>query len=305
MEAKTVDAIITAARAAWPASNNIEITLEANPTSVEAARFAEYADCGVNRVSVGIQALNDGDLKTLGRLHSVDEAKQALEIAKANFQRFSFDLIYARQNQSLAAWERELSEALKLAEGHLSLYQLTIEPNTAFGDRFARGRLPGLPSEDLAADMFELTQEMTRSKGLLAYEVSNHAYAGFESQHNLIYWRGHDWIGVGPGAHGRYSVGENRFSTIAFSQPGKWLEAALAGSGDESKAILGKKDALEEQLMMGLRLSEGVQIDAYHNYMNKINKLSEIGMLEVLDGRLRATPEGRPVLNAIIRELLT
>ena len=196
-------AIIDRAASLWSFSNNIEITLEANPTSIEAGNFRGYRDAGVDRVSMGFQALNDADLKRLGRMHSVDEGLRALDIARSHFNRFSFDLIYARQDQTLAAWQSELDRALSMQPDHLSLYQLTIEPGTAFGARFEAGKLAGLPEEDLAVDMFFHTQEATKAAGLPAYEISNHARAGEESRHNLIYWRSGDWIGIGPGADGQ------------------------------------------------------------------------------------------------------
>ncbi len=305
MQPETVDAIISAARKAWPFANDVEITLEANPTSIEADRFRAFRSVGVNRVSIGVQSLNNEDLRRLGRLHSADEAKRSIDLAKSLFPRVSFDLIYARQDQSLENWERELSEALELAEGHVSLYQLTIEPGTAFGDRFAKGKLRGLPNEDLAADMFDLTQEMTLSRGLLAYEVSNHASPGNESRHNLIYWRGHDWLGIGPGAHGRFTTEQGRIATEAESQPAKWLSAVGEGSGECLRKTLSQTDDVEERLMMGLRLSEGLREEEFCILFHKFNKLVEIEMLARTDGRIHTTSRGRPVLNAVVRELLT
>ncbi len=305
MSPKTVETIISAARAAWPFSNDMEITLEANPTSVEADKFQGFADAGVNRVSIGVQALNDDDLRKLGRLHSADEARRAVELAKSVFPSTSFDLIYARQNQSLEAWKDELSEALEMADGHLSLYQLTIEPGTAFGDRFARGRLRDLPNDDLAADMFEVTQDLTAASGLPAYEISNHASPGNESQHNMIYWRGHDWIGVGPGAHGRFTTNGKRIATESYLAPGAWLFAVNDGNGESLRRTLAPLEDTEERLMMGLRLENGVLTRDFKEYGNKFNELIEIGVLESLDGNVRATKRGKPVLNAILRELLS
>ncbi len=305
MSPKTVETIITTARAAWPFANDMEITLEANPTSVEANRFQGFADAGVNRVSIGVQALNDDDLRKLGRLHSVDDARRAVELAKSVFPRTSFDLIYARQNQSLEAWKNELSEALEMADGHLSLYQLTIEPGTAFGDRFAKGRLRDLPNDDLAADMFEVTQDLTAASGLPAYEISNHASPGNESRHNMIYWRGHDWIGVGPGAHGRFTSKGSRIATESYLAPGKWLSAVNEGSGESLRRTLALLEDKEERLMMGLRLETGVPVSEYQEYINKFNELIRIDMLERQNGLVRATERGKPVLNAILRELLS
>ena len=306
MEPETVARVIETARSVWTPSNDMEITLEANPTSVEASRFQGYSEAGVNRVSIGIQSLRDADLKRLGRLHSSQEAAAALEIARSVFDRVSFDLIYARQNQSLADWEDELSEALSLHPDHLSLYQLSIEDGTAFGDRFARGKLSGLPGEDLAADMFEVTQEITSRAGLPAYEISNHAKPRQESRHNLIYWRSANWAAVGPGAHGRYSFQGSRVATVAFPAPGTWLEAVeKRGSGEATQERLSDEEAFEERVMMGLRLREGVSRSIFSPiYLPKINALVDAGLVEVSSETLRATPMGRPVLNFILRQLL-
>ena len=219
MDVETVASVLNDVQRAWRMTNDIEITLEANPTSVEADRFIGYRAAGVNRVSLGVQALNDPDLRRLGRLHSADEARAAFDLARGTFERVSFDLIYARQDQSLAQWDAELDEALSMAADHLSLYQLTIEDGTAFGSRFAAGGLRGLPDEDLSADMFALTQQRTAEAGLPAYEISNHAKPGSESRHNLIYWSGGDYIGIGPGAHGRVTTSAGRVATEATSAP--------------------------------------------------------------------------------------
>lgn len=313
MDAETVNAILEAVRATWPVANTIEVTLEANPTSIEAGRFAAYADAGVNRVSMGAQALNDADLKALGRLHSVKEAMQAFDIARRLFGRVSFDLIYARQDQTVAAWEAELQQALTLAVDHLSLYQLTIEEGTAFGDRFAAGRLRGLPDEDRAADMWDVTQAITADAGFGAYEVSNHARPGAESLHNLIYWRGGDYAGIGPGAHGRLTLGGIRLATEAPKGPTDWLfQVERTGKGESVREALLPEDRLSEFLMMGLRLTEGVSTErlaalgglSNSELYNNIKILEDIGMLSVGDGALRVTAEGRPVLNAVLRKLL-
>lgn len=305
MEPATVDAILTAVSDAWPIASDIEITLEANPTSVEADRFRAFAQSGVNRVSVGIQALNDPDLKALGRLHSVSEAKAAFDVARKAFDRVSFDLIYARQNQSLSAWEAELGEALDIAADHFSLYQLTIEPRTAFGERFDRGRLRGLPDEDLAADIYELTQDMTSAAGLPAYEISNHARPGAESRHNLTYWRAEDWIGIGPGAHGRFTRPDGRWATETHESPAKWLASVAYGDGENVRRVVDRTEAEEEAMMMGLRLREGVQRPENSVYAKKIKELENDGLLLVHGDRVVATPQGRPVLNAVIRHILT
>jgi len=306
-----VAAILDTVRGAWPVANDLEVTLEANPTSVEATRFRGYRDAGVTRVSMGIQALNDADLRALGRLHSVAEARAAFDIARATFDRVSFDLIYARQGQTLADWRAELRAALGMAADHLSLYQLTIEPGTAFGARHAKDGLPGLPDEDLAADLYEATQEICDAAGLPAYEISNHARAGAESRHNLIYWRAGDYVGIGPGAHGRVTLNGTRYATETPLAPQAWLDrVAKTGSGEAHRASLPAKDQIEEALIMGLRLREGVDFDAllqHHaipaTYFD-LDDLPESGLLARQGPRLVATDRGRPVLNAILRQIL-
>ena len=306
MEPGTVDSVISAARDVWTSSNQMEITLEANPTSAEAARFRGYAAAGVNRLSIGVQSLRDADLRALGRVHTAAEARDAVALARSIFERVSFDLIYARQHQSLSAWKDELAEALSFGPDHLSLYQLSVEEGTAFGDRFRRGKLPGLPLEDLAADMFEMTQEMTLSAGLPGYEVSNHAVPGKESRHNLIYWRSGDWAGAGPGAHGRMTTSAGRIATEQHALPGAWIKAVeTTGSGESSRELMSEESAFEEAVMMGLRLSEGIPlIGVSADLLHKINGLEELGLLEYVSGRLRTTQAGRPVLNHILRQLL-
>jgi oxygen-independent coproporphyrinogen-3 oxidase len=308
MEPETVEAVIGAARAAWPFSNDIEITMEANPTSVEAGRFRGYRAAGVNRLSLGVQALNDRDLRALGRLHSAEEAVEAFGMARDVFERVSLDLIYARQGQDAEAWEAELREALRLAAGHLSLYQLTIEEGTAFGDRFAAGKLRDLPDEDRAADLWDITHRLTEEAGMPAYEVSNHAAPGGESRHNLVYWRGGDWVGVGPGAHGRLTLGGVRTGIETERAPGKWLQmVGRDGSGETVREALTALEAAEERLMMGLRLAEGVELarlGALEGLGARVTALEELGLMEVAEGRLRTTSAGRPVLNGVLRELL-
>ncbi len=311
MDPDTIAAILEAVVETWTPANDIEITLEANPTSVEAKRFGAYRDAGVNRVSIGVQALDDTDLKALGRLHSVDEALKALDIARSTFSRVSFDLIYARQRQSLDAWRAELGQALALRADHLSLYQLTIEEGTAFGDRFARGKLLGLPDEDLGADMYFLTQEMCDAAGLPAYEISNHARGGAESRHNLIYWQGGDYAGIGPGAHGRLSMGRTRYGTTTPLAPTTWLhQVEKTGTGDDDRFVITSEEQAAEYLMMSLRLASGMDPVRYETIAKreiniyKINTLVDSGFLEIKDRHLRATSRGRPVLNAVIRELL-
>jgi putative oxygen-independent coproporphyrinogen III oxidase len=298
-------------RQTWTAANDIEVTLEANPGSVEAGRFRGYADAGVNRISMGIQALNDRDLQRLGRMHSAAEARAAFDIARGVFDRVSFDLIYARQDQTVAEWRAELQQALSMAIDHLSLYQLTIEDGTAFADRLARGGLRGLPGEDLAADMYEATQEVCDAHGMPAYEVSNHAREGAESRHNLIYWRMGDYAGIGPGAHGRLTLNGQRLATEAPKPPGAWLARVERGeSGDHVSEALGKGDQATELAVMSLRLSEGMEIDRFEAFAPgtfdraRLHGLSELGLLEQGSGRLRATRAGRMVLNGVLRQLL-
>ena len=304
MAPETVASIIDAARAAWMPANDMEITLEANPTSVEASRFHGFRDAGVNRVSIGIQALRDADLKALGRLHTSSEAISAFTLARDVFQRVSFDLIYARQNQTLDDWRHELSKALTLAADHISLYQLTIEPGTAFGERHERHKLPGLPDEDLAADMYDLTQELTDKAGLPAYEVSNHAAPDGESKHNLIYWRSGDWAGIGPGAHGRLTIGKERIETVSYKMPTDWLRAVeTEGSGYAQAAKVSPEDAHTEAILMGLRLTEGIPRSLLDGNP-RLEPLESSGFLETAADKVRTTKKGRPVLNAVLRELL-
>jgi len=310
MEPEIVDAILTKVRATWGMANDIEITLEANPTSVEAGRFAGYRQAGVNRISMGIQALNDADLKALGRLHSAKEALAAFDIARSTFERVSFDLIYARQDQSLESWRTELKQALSMAIDHLSLYQLTIEGGTAFGDRYAAGKLRGLPDEDNAADMFEATQEICEAHGFPAYEVSNHAKKGAESIHNKIYWKYGDYAGIGPGAHGRLTLGGIRHATETHLAPQKWLNAVnQSGNGESERTSLDLSEQTTEFLLMGLRLNEGVDLGRLatsqkDRFELRIKELTELGLIEKNAEQLLVTPSGRPVLNGVLRQLL-
>ncbi len=310
MPAETVQAILDRIRHHWTVANDLEITLEANPGSVEATRFTGYAAAGVNRVSMGIQALNDTDLKRLGRIHSVAEARAAFEIARQQFDRVSFDLIYARQDQTLQEWRVELSEALSMAIDHLSLYQLTIEPGTAFGARRDAGGLRGLPGDDLAVDMYELTQDLCGAAGMPAYEVSNHAAPGAESRHNLIYWRQGDYIGIGPGAHGRLTLDGKRWATEAFSNPAKWLTHSSDATTEKPWTAVSNRDRAGEYLMMGLRLSTGIDMQRYENLAKTpltpsvIQRLEDLGMVRTDGASLVATAQGRMVLNSVITELL-
>jgi len=312
MDPDLVHAILSEIRATWPVSNSFEVTLEANPTSVEAGRFAGFRDAGVNRISMGIQSLNDVDLKRLGRMHSAKEAIEAFDIARNIFDRVSFDLIYARQHQEPQQWSEELKQALNMAIDHLSLYQLTIEDGTAFGDRYAIGRLPGLPSDDNAAEMYEITQEITEAAGMPAYEISNHARDMAQSRHNLIYWRYGDYVGIGPGAHGRLTLNGQRFATDTPLTPTTWLRhVETKGHGELSREAVCREDQATEYLMMSLRLAEGSSLVRFSDLGGvelpraRRERLAELGFIEEVGDTIRATPSGRPLLNAILRELLT
>ena len=305
MHPDTVATILAAARDVWSFANDIEITLEANPTSVEAHCFEGYARHGVNRVSLGVQALNTPDLRKLGRLHTAEEAQLAFSVAREFFDRVSFDLIYARQDQTLDDWRAELGTALDMAVDHLSLYQLTIEEGTAFWDRAERGLLRGLPSDDLGADLYDLTQDLCEQAGFIAYEVSNHARPGAESKHNLLYWRGGDYAGIGPGAHGRLTINGQRHATECWKQPEAWLKAVDAGSGIKVKEGLSIPDVGDERLIMGLRLLEGIDIEDVSVVLDwpRLQSLTEEGYIWQSDRRIGATPKGRPLLNHLISQL--
>ncbi len=309
MDPDIVGSIIDRIRRTWPTSNDIEITLEANPGSVEAGRFRAYRDGGVNRISMGVQALNDADLKRLGRLHSAAEARAAFDIARATFDRVNFDLIYARQGQSLKAWKTELGQAVTMAVDHLSLYQLTIESGTAFGDRLAAGKLRNLPDECLGADMYDLTQDICGVNGFDAYEVSNHAKPGARSRHNMVYWTGGDYIGIGPGAHGRLTLNSQRHATEAPRNPNIWLKLVRTGGDAETCGSLSPGEQGMEYLMMGLRVSEGIDIGRYRALSgedlpaSKVNGLVSLGMIETDGKMLKTTRKGRLLLNAVISEL--
>ncbi|MFV0624428.1 radical SAM family heme chaperone HemW [Sphingomonas sp. ac-8] len=309
MPPATVAALIEAATGHWPAEPEVEITLEANPSSVEAARFADLAAAGVNRVSLGLQALDDAALRFLGRAHGVDEGLAALATAQRAFGRVSFDLIYARPGQSLAQWEAELDRALGFGTEHLSLYQLTIEPGTRFATLAAKGALT-LPDEDLAADLWETTQARTAAAGLPLYEVSNHARPGAESRHNLTYWRYRDYAGVGPGAHGR----RDGIATFRRKKPENWLAAVdRNGHGAESEVALTPTERVTEALVMGLRMREGIDlarvaslgattIDAVVD-LAAVDRLAVQGLVTREDTRLALTPAGMPLLDAVLREV--
>ncbi len=311
----TVAALIAAVGAHWDLDPAVEITLEANPTSVEAGRFAGFRAAGVNRLSLGVQALDDRALAFLGRQHSADEALAAVALARRHFPRFSFDLIYARPDQSTAAWRNELDRALEEEPEHLSLYQLTIEQGTVFHAARRRGEL-SLPPEDLTADLFQATQETMESVGLPAYEISNHAGPGAPSRHNLTYWRYGDYVGVGPGAHGRLTLAGRKLATRQHRAPEAWLDAVERhGHATRTRAEVGRDERLAELTMMGLRLAEGIARETFERELGagpeqlfagaRLDALREAGYLEVGTGRLRATTQGRRRLDALLGYLLT
>lgn len=311
MDPALVQGILDRVRATWTLANDVEITLEANPGSVEAGRFSSYADAGINRVSLGIQSLDPDALRRLGRMHSVDDALAAIAIAKATFARVSIDLIYARQNQTLAAWKDELHRALDLGTSHLSLYQLTIEDGTVFGEMQQRNLLPGLPPEDLGVEMFTLTQEITKAAGRPAYEVSNHASPGDESRHNLIYWRMGDYAGIGPGAHGRLTLDGIRYATEGERTPSVWLDCTRHSPGTAERVeVLGAEDRASEYLMFALRLREGASLERFAALAGAplseagLGEMVSLGFLQRQGDAIRTTPTGVLMLNGVLRALL-
>lgn len=311
MDPDTVGDILARVAQHWPMANDAEITLEANPGSVEAGRFRAFRAAGVTRISMGIQALNDADLRKLGRIHTVDEAMAAFDVARNCFDRVSFDLIYARQDQTLADWQAELKQALTRAIDHISLYQLTIEEGTAFGDRYRLGKLRGLPNDDAAADMFDATTEICAAHGFERYEVSNHARPGSEARHNLIYWRYGDYAGIGPGAHGRITVNGRRHATETHRNPSIWLSAAEQGSGESLRESLTGPEQAAEYAMMSLRVGEGMDIARYAGLAGQalntsaLDDLIDQGFVAMTAGRLVVTDRGLPLLNAVTGRLLT
>jgi oxygen-independent coproporphyrinogen-3 oxidase len=309
MQPETVAAILEQIAGLWSLARDAEITLEANPTSVEAARFAGYRAAGVNRVSLGVQALDDKSLKALGRMHNVEEALGALSIAKRNFERVSFDLIYARAGQDLAGWRQELAHALEHAQDHLSLYQLTIEDGTPFAALHEAGSL-AIPEPALAEQFYLLTQEMCEAAGLPAYEISNHARPGAESRHNLLYWRGHDYVGVGAGAHGRITMPDGKHAIATRKSPEAWREAvARDGHAIEQEDVLTEREVADEYLLMGLRLREGIdarriaEIGGRMLDQGRLARLERQGLLALSGDRIAATQLGRVVLDRLILEL--
>jgi oxygen-independent coproporphyrinogen-3 oxidase len=310
MQPQTVGGILDAVGKHWTLAQDIEVTLEANPSSVEATRFRGYRAAGVNRVSLGVQALDDVSLKALGRLHSAREALDAVAVARSIFERYSFDLIYARPRQTPELWAAELRRAIAEAAEHLSLYQLTIEPGTPFHALYAAGKLVP-PDEDTARALYDVTQEICEDAGLPAYEVSNHARPGAESRHNLIYWRMHDYAGVGPGAHGRLQIGAQRFATATEKRPETWLMRVEAlGHATIANELLSTDEQADELLLMGLRLKEGIDPLRYQQLAGRpldplrISALRAQGAVELMaNGHLRVTTAGFPLLDAVVADL--
>ena len=310
MQPQTVGAILDAIGRHWRVAPDAEITLEANPTSVEASRFAGYRAAGVNRVSLGVQALDDASLKSLGRLHSAQEALDAVAIARAAFSRYSFDLIYARPDQTPSMWKRELEQAISEAAEHLSLYQLTIEEGTPFFGLHAAGKL-ATPDENLARALYDVTQEVCARHGLPAYEISNHARPGAECQHNLVYWRGEEYAGIGPGAHGRLDIEGVRHATATEKRPEAWLmRVEASGHGVTTDELLNSEERADEFLLMGLRLAEGIDPGRYAVLSGRaldprrVEMLREQGAISIdPNGRLRVTQAGFPVLDAVVADL--
>lgn len=314
MAPATVETVINHIARRWAVDRDAEITLEANPTSVEADKFAAFRSAGVNRVSIGVQAFNDPDLAFLGRKHDIKEAIQAIDVASKTFDRCSFDLIYARPGQTASAWESELKTALRHAAGHLSLYQLTIEQGTPFYMRHARGDFV-IPDEDLGGELYDVTQAVLDAAGMPAYEVSNHARPGEESRHNLTYWRYADYAGIGPGAHGRLTIGGHKYATRGHRAPDIWMERVRDhGHGGHAEEIVTADDRATECLMMGMRLREGMPLarleaEAGRSWEEiirpaKIEALAQEGLAVLENGVLRATPAGLARLNGLLAYLL-
>lgn len=310
MKPETVAAVLDSVAKYWDVPDGIEVTLEANPSSVEAERFRGYRAAGVNRVSLGVQALNDADLRFLGRLHDVEQALGAIRLARETFPRLSFDLIYARPGQTLDAWQAELEQAISYAVDHLSLYQLTIEEGTRFFTLHQAGKFV-MPEPELSADLYRLTQEVTAAHGLPAYEISNHAKPGAESRHNLVYWRYGEYVGIGPGAHGRFIEHGRRTVTFTERLPERWLDLVeLKGHGVIGGEVLTRSEEADEYLLMGLRLTEGIDLGRYEALAGRplssrrISTLQDEGVVApVGNSRLRATPAGMIVLDAVVADL--
>lgn len=314
MEPETVAHLIEKAKSFFPYAEDLEITLEANPSTVEAGRFKGFREAGINRLSLGVQSLDDEVLTFLGRRHNADEARKALEIASTYFPRFSFDLIYARPHQTPEDWKSELLDALDSAPTHMSLYQLTIEPQTAFETRHLRGEKMTL-EEDPAAILYELTDEMMRLAGLPAYEVSNYARPSYECRHNLLYWQFEDYIGIGPGAHGRITQQGHKWATTRYKAPETWLERVETdGHGLQTSQQLTPTETLQELTLMGLRLVKGLEINRIHEETgldwrqcyntNTLDLLEKEGLITKTDTHLIVSLEGRLRLNSLIAFLL-
>ena len=309
MSPKLVSEIMNRIKSIWTVSNDLEVTLEANPSSFEANKFKEYYDAGINRLSVGVQALNDKDLKRLGRLHSVNEAINAVEISNSIFNYTSLDLIYARQDQTIDDWSAELKRALELETSHLSLYQLTIEDGTPFGKLSKKGKLKGLPVDDRAANLYEVTQDICNKFNLPAYEISNHSKPGSESRHNLVYWRYGDYLGVGPGAHGRITIDDKKLATVGKHDPREWLSAVKNSRNYETITPISSVNQAKEYMVMGLRISEGISLSRVKKICdhkideNNIEYLTDLGLVTVDDDRLSVNSSGRIILNQIINKL--
>jgi putative oxygen-independent coproporphyrinogen III oxidase len=310
MRPQTVAAILDAVAQHWAVAPDVEVTLEANPTSVEATRFLGYRSAGVNRVSLGVQALDDAALKALGRMHTADEALAAVAIARGAFERYSFDLISARPGQTAPAWRAELTRAIAEAAEHLSLYQLTIEPDTPFAALHAAGKL-AVPDADHGRTLYDLTGEICAAAGLPAYEISNYARPGAACRHNLVYWRYHEYAGIGPGAHGRLDIDGRRHATATEKRPEAWLMRVEAGgTGLITDDALSRVEAADEYLLMGLRLAEGIDLERFTALAGlplapkQISELTGHGLVETTpDGRLRVTAAGFPLLDAIVADL--
>ncbi|WP_458758942.1 radical SAM family heme chaperone HemW [Afipia sp. TerB] len=310
MQPQTVGAVLDAIAKHWSVARDVEVTLEANPTSVEATRFRGYRSAGINRVSLGVQALDDVSLKALGRLHTAREALDAVAIARSVFGRYSFDLIYARPDQTAAMWTDELNHAIAEAAEHLSLYQLTIEPDTPFFGLHAAGKLK-VPDEAVARALYDVTQEVCAKQGLPAYEISNHARQGAECRHNLVYWRGQEYAGVGPGAHARLDIDGRRHAIATERRPESWLMRVEAqGHGIVSDDLLNSEERADEFLLMGLRLAEGIDPQRYKALSGRdldprrIALLKDEGAITVdASGWLRVTKDGFPLLDAVVADL--
>jgi oxygen-independent coproporphyrinogen-3 oxidase len=303
MAPETTAALIESAQQHWPSPKCLEISLEANPTSVEASRLKDFAAAGVNRLSLGVQSFSDKSLKFLGRKHSAAEAMAAIDLTRINFKRYSFDLIYGLPEQSVKMWENELKKALEMATGHLSLYQLSIEAGTQFfADKVSEA------DPETGADLYALTHELTTQAGLNRYEISNYAYAGEECQHNVAVWRGGDYVGIGPGAHGRMSKGEGTHALYQIYNPDRWLEKVKnKGHATAKRTPLTANERTEEIIMTGLRLSEGIEAQRFEGFLNSeaLLRLEEGGFLIMQKGMLRTTDAGQLCLNSVISELLS